>query len=91
MAKILGDKLVAYEKPHNITTAVDLTKNENAIFKAVKHLVNQNIDVIALGCTGYSTINIAEKLKKKFNILIIDPVIASGLYAYFITLKNKLR
>jgi len=88
MTKVLGEKLVAYEKPSNVHTTIDLAKNENAIFKAAKRLISQNIDVLALGCTGYSTLNMANKLEKKFNKMVVDPVIAAGLYAYYITLKS---
>jgi Asp/Glu/hydantoin racemase len=88
MTKVLGEKLVVYEKPRNVSTTVDLAKNEDAIFKAAECLIGQNIDVLALGCTGYSTLNMADKLEKKFNKMVIDPVIAAGLYAYYITLKG---
>lgn len=89
MVKVLGEKLVAYEKPLKVSTTVDLTKNENAIFEAAKHLIDQEIDVLALGCTGYSALNMADKLKEKFKITVIDPVVASGLYAYYITNMSK--
>lgn len=91
MVKVLGEKLVAYEKPYNVNTAFDLAKNEYAIFEAAKCLINQNIDVLALGCTGYLTLNIADELEKKFNVMVIDPVIAAGLYTYYITLTGNSR
>ncbi|KPV63479.1 MAG: Glutamate racemase [Candidatus Bathyarchaeota archaeon BA1] len=62
MVKVLGEKLVAYEKPYNVKTTLDLAENVNAIFESAKKLVNQSIDVLALGCTGYSTLRIADKL-----------------------------
>lgn len=82
MTKVLGEKLVAYEKPANVSTAVDLAHSKDAILKAVENLLSQNIDVLALGCTGYSTLKIANEIKKKFNKIVVDPIIASGLYAY---------
>ena len=88
MVKVLGEKLVAYEKPYNVKTTLDLAKNENAIFESAKKLVNQSIDVLALGCTGYSTLRIADKLEENFNTFVIDPVIAAGLYAYYVTMKR---
>lgn len=89
MTKVLGEKLVAYEKPRSVSTTVDLAKNEDAIFKAAKYLIGQNVDILALGCTGYSTLNMADKLEKKFNKTVIDPVIAAGLYAHYLTLKGE--
>lgn len=86
MVKVLGERLVAYEKPHTVRTMVDLAENENAIFEAAKCLVDQDVDVLALGCTGYSTLNMADKLSRKFKIKVVDPVIAAGLYAYSIFL-----
>ncbi len=83
MTKVLGERLVAYEKPSRVSTTADLASNKDAIFEAAERLFNQNIDILALGCTGYSTLNIASELKKKFNKMVIDPVIAAGLYAYY--------
>lgn len=86
MAKVLGEKLVAYERPFNVKTTLDLAKNEDVIIQATKNLIDQNIDVLALGCTGYSTLKIADKLEKKFGAKVIDPVVATGLYAYYLTI-----
>lgn len=88
MVKILNEKLFAYEKPYGIKTATDIAKNYNAIIESAMRLVEQNIDVLALGCTGFSTLEIAGDLERRFNILVIDPVVAAGLYAYYAAVKR---
>jgi len=89
MVRILGEKLIAYEKPRNVNTAFDLAKNEQAIFEAAERLISQDVDVLALGCTGFSTFSMANKLEERFNVKVIDPVVAAGAYAHYVILMNN--
>jgi len=43
------------------------------------------LEVIALACTGYSTIGIANDLEKEVGIPVLDAVIAAGLFAWHFT------
>ena len=82
--RILSDKIVGYEKPHNITNTLDIEKNRDEIIKSAKKLMNLNIDALVLACTGYSTTRTSDLLKRVIDIPIIDPVIASGLLTYYL-------
>lgn len=84
MVKALGEKIVAYEKPYNV-----LAKGEAAILEAAKRLVDQKIDVLALGCAGYSVLRIATKLEGKFDTTVADPVITTGPYAFCYIVKKS--
>ena len=82
--RILSDKIVGYEKPHNITNTLDIEKNRDEIIKSAKKLMDLNIDALVLACTGYSTTRTSDLLKRVIDIPIIDPVIASGLLTYYL-------
>jgi len=89
MREILGEHLVAETKPEGIKTTLDLMTNEgksNAL-KSIKYLKKQGAEVIALACTGYSTVGIAQELEKETGITVLDAVIASGLFAWHFTRK----
>jgi len=87
MQEILGKHLVAETKPEGIKTTLDLMTDkgrENA-FKSVKYLKEKGAESIALVCTGYSTIGIANELEKAIGIPVLDAVIAAGLFAWYFT------
>ena len=81
--RILGDNLIARESPRNVRDAYDLfnPKNRNEIFEAAERLKKRNVDVIALGCTGYSVLRIAPVLAERLQIPVIDPMIAAASMA----------
>ena len=87
MQEILGDHLLAETRPAGVKTTLDLMTDkgrENA-FKSVKYLKEKGAEVIALACTGYSTIGIANDLEKAIGIPVLDAVIAAGLFAWHFT------
>ena len=87
MQEILGDHLLAEARPVGVKTTLDLMTDkgmENA-FKSVKYLKEKGAEVIALACTGYSTIGIANDLEKEVGIPVLDAVIAAGLFAWHFT------
>lgn len=90
--KILGRHLVAEEKPENVNTSLDLREPSGvqSSLDALKRLVNNNVDVVVLACTGFSSIDFKSIARKSVNIPIIDPVIASGSMALCI-LKHVSR
>ncbi len=89
ISEILGDKIKATAYPANVKNTLDLMRNEtlNEIFRAARKLEEIGCKVILLACTGYSTINAAEKLRKVVNIPVIDPVVASG-YVTLMAIKS---
>jgi len=87
MREILGKHLVAETKPEGIKTTLDLMTNEGKrnAFKSIKYLKEKGAEVIALACTGYSTVVIAQDLEKEVGIPVLDAVIAAGLFAWHFT------
>jgi allantoin racemase len=87
MRDILGDHLVSQTRPEGVKTTLDLLTGEgreNAI-SAAEHLRKTGAEVIALACTGYTTIGIARDLEGAVGIPVIDPVEATGLFAWHLT------
>lgn len=85
--KILGKSFLAELKPQGVTTTLDLLQEEERVhlFSAAGQLKAKGADVILLGCTGYATIGIAQELRRRLGILVVDPVLASALAAWYIT------
>ena len=85
MSKVLGRHLVASARPKGVKTTLDLMKEEGRerAFEAAERLKRMGAEVIALGCTGYSTIGMAQRLEGELGLRVVDPVIASGLFAWY--------
>jgi Asp/Glu/hydantoin racemase len=82
--RILGRHLVAEEKPEGVRNTVDLMQESGirASIKALEKLLESGVDVIIPGCTGFSTINFIDIVRKiSDKLLFIDPVLASGSVA----------
>jgi Asp/Glu/hydantoin racemase len=81
--RILGSHLVAEIAPKGVRNTLDLLTNwgQNEAVEAIKKLLSKGVDVIILGCTGYTTIEFAKKIKQLMDIFIpiLDPVIAAGV------------
>ncbi len=90
--KILGQHLVAEERPDNVNTPLELRElaGIQASLNALKKLINHQIDVVIPACTGFSTIKFASIARKITNIPIIDPVIASGAITLSILKQRNL-
>lgn len=88
--KILGEFLAAEVRPKGVATTLDLLREgERAhLFSAAEDLKKRGVDVILLGCTGYATIGIAQELGRRLGIPIVDPVLASGLAAWYVTMAG---
>lgn len=87
MRDILGDHLVAQTRPKGVKTTLDLltTEGRKNAFSAAEHLRRTGTEAIALACTGYTTIGIARDLEGAAGIPVIDPVEATGLFAWHLT------
>jgi allantoin racemase len=86
MVDILSEKFVAYERPPGVEMTTDLGRGSKALFAAANKLVAKGVDTLALGCTGYSTVGFSVSFQERLGIRVIDPVIASGLCAYYLTI-----
>ncbi|WJH36903.1 AroM family protein [Paenibacillus sp. CC-CFT747] len=83
MEELLGDRLVTYLQPEDVTNTTDLMTpagREKAI-AAASRLMEQGVEVIVFACTGFSTIGLADVLRQELNVLVIDAVEAEGLLA----------
>jgi allantoin racemase len=83
MENILGDLLVRNIRPEGVTNTTDLMTPaglEKAV-AAARSLMDQGTEVIVFACTGFSTIGLADVLRKELNIPVIDAVEAEGLFA----------
>ncbi|MFZ5924058.1 MAG: aspartate/glutamate racemase family protein [Bacillota bacterium] len=85
VAGILKGSLVAAGKPEGVKTTIDLLSEERraCALREAEVLVRKGAEVILLGCTGFSTVGIAGEIRKALKVRVIDPVIASGLVAWY--------
>ncbi|RFU70673.1 hydantoin racemase [Peribacillus saganii] len=80
---LLGDLLAGYASPEGVANTTDLMTpagREKGI-EAARSLLNQGAKVIVFACTGFSTIGLADVLRRELNVPIIDAVEAEGLFA----------
>lgn len=88
--KLPKDRLVAVEKPEGVNSTLDLMTDEgrkNCVACARK-IKDMGADVIALGCTGLTTIGIAKLLEQEVGLPVIDPVLAEGTFAFFESIRK---
>jgi len=85
-----GDHIVGDCRPEGIYSTLDLMTSTGraSVIKKAQELRDLGAEVIALACTGMSTIGIARELEKSCNLPVIDPVMAEGLMAYFEFLRR---
>lgn len=89
-ARTFGSNIVGTCRPEGINSTLDLMTDEGRqkVIKKAVELKNSGAEVIALACTGMSTIGIAGELERISGIPVIDPVMAEGLVAYFECLRR---
>jgi Asp/Glu/hydantoin racemase len=87
----LGKDLLCWKKVEGVKTGLDLeleASYENTL-NAARQLVMQGSNVIALACTGFSTIGIAPEIGKELGLPVVDPVLAAGSMAYNLMLNRE--
>lgn len=91
VAKGLQEHCLAWTKVEGVETTLDL-KGDDIVARAVNaanDLKNQGCDVIALACTGFSTIGVAPRIGREVGIPVVDPVLAAGSIAYHLMLNRE--
>lgn len=80
-------------KPECVNSTLDLMtgKGRAAMIEEGRRLKEQGAQVLALACTGLATIGIAQELEEAVRIPVIDPVLAEGTFAYFESIKKRMR
>ena len=87
----LGEDFLCWKKVEGVKTGLDLeleASYENTL-NASKQLVRQGSNVIALACTGFSTMGIAPEIGKELGVPVVDPVLAAGSMAYNLMLNRE--
>ncbi|GAX91743.1 aspartate/glutamate racemase family protein [Effusibacillus lacus] len=80
---LLGDLMIGYARPEGVTNTTDLltpSGREKGV-QAARLLMEQGAKAIVFACTGFSTIGLADVLRKEINAVVIDPVEAEGMFA----------
>ena len=79
--RIFGGKLVDNARGDGVESVLDLMTPEGYAATAKKAQIQKKMgaDVIALSCTGMSTIKIAAALERELGIPVLDPVMCEGL------------
>lgn len=92
-AKILGSDIVGTCRTEGINSTLDLmaVEGRQKVINKALELKDLGAKVIALACTGMSTIKIAGELERVCGMPVIDPVMAEGLMAYFECLRREER
>ena len=87
----LGDKLCAGTAPEGVATANDLYSPgaEEFFIDPVQQLMKKGARSIALACTGFASLGTAAKLNQRFNIPVVDPVVAAGSIIRFLMMEKK--
>lgn len=88
--RMAKDKLVCVEKPEGVNSTLDLMTPEGkaSCLECAKKIKAMGAGVIALGCTGLTTIGVAKWIEEEVGIPVIDPVLAEGLFAYFESIRH---
>ncbi|KIL42444.1 hydantoin racemase [Gordoniibacillus kamchatkensis] len=83
MKNLLGDLLVNSIRPEGVTNTTDLMTpaGREKATEAARKLMEQGTEVIVFACTGFSTIGLADVLRKELGVIVIDAVEAEGLFA----------
>ena len=81
----LGGSFLAEVKPQGVSTTLDLLEKENRfqLVSSASELKRRGADVILLCCTGYATIGMAQELKAKLGIPVVDPVLAAAAATWY--------
>jgi Asp/Glu/hydantoin racemase len=93
MAEILGDRLVGYQRIEGVETALDLKSGDagERVIKAARAITARGkVDVIALACTGLSTLDVDNIVEQEFGVYTVNPVIASGIQAVYALMRHRV-
>lgn len=91
--RMILDKIIAVGKPDGVDSTLDLMTPQGraSCLKKARELKEMGAEVIALGCTGLTTIGIAGEIERETGLPVIDPVLAEGTFAYFEAIRNSKR
>ncbi|GIP37826.1 hydantoin racemase [Paenibacillus sp. J31TS4] len=81
--KLLGSRFVAYARPDGVTNTTQLLTEEGRALalQAARSLLGQGTKLILFACTGFSTIGMADVLRRELGVPVVDAVEAEGRIA----------
>lgn len=91
-SSVFGDRCVGSARGEGVNSTLDLMQPAGfaASTAAAREQQQNGADVIALSCTGMSTIGIAPKLEKELGIPVLDPVLCEGLVTLLELLRREI-
>jgi Asp/Glu/hydantoin racemase len=80
MKEVLQDRMIAWTKPSGVTSTLDLmtTTGKLSTLNAVEELKQKGVKVLALACTGMTTIGVAPLIAKETGLIVVDPLKAAA-------------
>ena len=89
--RVFGDQIVDNAKGDGVESVLDVMtpKGYQATMAQAVYQKALGADVIALSCTGMSSIHIASALEKAVGIPVLDPVMCEGLLTLFELLRQN--
>jgi len=90
MKVLLGNRMSGAARPKGVVNAFDLSKPgaEEDFVAAAMDLHEKGAGVIALACTGFSTLGIAPVLSRRIGLPVVDPVVAGGYFMRFMMMSK---
>lgn len=89
----LGEALAGEARPEGVRTTLDLMKDagRTAALDACRALVRRSgAGAVALACTGFATIGLADELERAVGVPVLDPVVAAGAVTrFYLERKSK--
>ncbi len=91
--RILGGRIVSNARGEGVESVLDLMTPEGYSATVDRALQQKKLgaEVIALSCTGMSTLQIAPALEKATGLPVLDPVLCAGMMTYFELLRREMR
>lgn len=86
----LGDRILDLGVPEGVGSTLDLMTEagQRACIRKGQELKAAGAELIALACTGFSTVGFAKVLERELQIPVLDPVVCEGVIAYFELLRR---
>lgn len=91
LRKRLRSRVFNLGLPDKVNSTLDLMTAEGieSCVKKGEKLKAAGAELIALACTGFATVDFAQKLERHLGISVLDPVICEGFIAYYELIRRQ--
>lgn len=86
MSAVFGARSVLHRRPDGVRRTTDLSAL--AALRAAGDLVGEGAQVIVLACTGMTSIGLAGEVRERWNVPVVDAVLATGAVAGLIDRRS---